>query len=360
MLEASERAAATRRLAETTLELCAIPSETGNEKAIADHVERLCAAEVGASSVRRLDNNVICAPGGSGPRIALIGHLDTVRCAADQPLRIADDRVYGCGSSDMKAGLAVMLELLRARGSLGGADLVWVFYEGEEGPSENNGLEPVLAGGALEGIDLALVLEPTDQTMMLGCMGVMHAYATVRGRRAHSARPWQGENAIYRAIPLLEWLAARERREVVIGGLPFYEVMVVTQARTENSKNVVPEALWLNVNYRFAPGKSEAEAERELRQILDGFELEVHDSAPAGDVNLEHPLLERWRGMEPIELAPKQAWTDVGRLSAHGIPAVNFGPGETAQAHQAGEWCSLASLDWAYTRLRSFLGQLGG
>jgi succinyl-diaminopimelate desuccinylase len=350
--------AVVQRLAERTLELCAIPSETGHEREIADFVERFCTTHAGKGAVRRLDNNVICAPGGSGPRIALIGHLDTVRCADDQPLRIADGRVYGCGSTDMKAGVAVMMELLERRESLAGADVVWVFYEGEEGLAENNGLEPVLRSGALAGVELAFVLEPTDRTLMLGCMGVIHARATVQGRRAHSARPWQGENAIYNAIPLLERLSRLERREVTIGGLPFYEVIGATQAMTSNSKNVVPDALELNVNFRFAPGKTEAEAQAELREVLDGAEVRIHDSAPAGAVHLDHPLLERWRAAEEIELAPKQAWTDVARLTAHGIPAVNFGPGETSQAHQAGEWCSLESLAWAHAGLLSFFAGL--
>jgi succinyl-diaminopimelate desuccinylase len=357
-MSGSERAEVTRRLAERTLELCAIPSETGHEKEIADFVEAFCVAQAGRDATRRLDNNVICAPGGSGPRLALIGHLDTVRCADDQPLRIADGRVYGCGATDMKAGVAVMMELLERRSDLGGAEVIWVFYEGEEGLSENNGLEPVLRSGALEGVELAIVLEPTDQTLMLGCMGVLHARATVGGKRAHSARPWQGENAIYNAIPLLERLSRLERREVTVGGLPFYEVIGATQAQTHNSKNVVPDALELNVNFRFAPGKTVREAEAELRAVLEGAEVRIHDAAPAGAVHLDHPLLERWRAATELPLAPKQAWTDVARLTEHGVPAVNFGPGETAQAHQAGEWCSLESLDWALAGLLSLFATL--
>ena len=139
--------------------------------------------------------------------MALVGHLDTVRCAEDQPFEIRDGRVYGCGASDMKAGVAVMLTLLERWREWSAARLVWIFYEGEEGPELGNGLEPVLKSGVLPKLDLAFVLEPTDHALQLGCMGVLHAEVTVRGTRAHSARPWQGENAIYRAIPLLERLA---------------------------------------------------------------------------------------------------------------------------------------------------------
>ncbi|HET7322271.1 MAG TPA: M20/M25/M40 family metallo-hydrolase, partial [Longimicrobiaceae bacterium] len=241
---------------------------------------------------------------------------------------------------------------------LGRARVVWIFYDGEEGAEEENGLEPVLQSDVLPPLDLVLVLEPTDQSLMMGCMGTLHATVTVRGQRAHSARPWQGENAIYRAIPLLERLSARERRDVRFGELTYYEVMVATQCWTENSKNVVPDRVMFNVNVRFAPGKTAEEAEAELREVVgeDG-EVEVIDRAPSGTVYPDHPLVEPWRRREAIPIEPKQAWTDVARFTARGIPAVNFGPGETAQAHQSGEWCSLESLDYVWSKLWSYLAE---
>ena len=352
-------------LAELTRDLCAIPSETGQERQIADLVEERCTRVAGAAAVRRIGNSVVCEPKGAGdgergargPVVALVGHLDTVKCAEGQPTEIRDDRVYGCGASDMKAGVAVMLALLDRWRELKGARPVWIFYDREEGPHEENGLGPVLESGVLPDIDFAFVLEPTDQSLQMGCVGTLHATVRVRGKRAHSARPWQGENAVYRALPLLERFAARERREVRIGELVYYEVMGVTRAWTENSANVGPDALMLNVNVRFAPGTDAATAERELREMVgsDG-EVEITDAAPAGDVYLEHPLLEPWRQREELRVECKQAWTDVARFTERGIPAVNFGPGETAQAHQAGEWCSIASLDSTYGALRRFFG----
>ncbi|MGI9179245.1 MAG: succinyl-diaminopimelate desuccinylase [Longimicrobiaceae bacterium] len=356
---ASQPGSIAEELAKLTLELCAIPSETGNEKAIADLIEARCRATAGAEAVHRIGDSVVCDPFAAQPEeradlpaIALIGHLDTVRCAEDQPLEIRDGRVYGCGATDMKAGVATMLALLERWPQLENARPVWIFYHGEEGPDEGNGLEPVLASGVLPPLDFAFVLEPTDQALQLGCMGTLHARVTVRGRRAHSARPWQGENALYRAIPLLQRLADLERREVRFGELVFYEVLVATQASTVNSKNVVPDALALNLNYRFAPGRSVAQAEAEVRELVAGEgEVEILDAAPSGEVYLDHPLIEPWRQREGISLQPKQAWTDVARLTARGIPAVNFGPGETAQAHQAREWCSMESLERIYGAL---------
>lgn len=348
-------------LAHLTLDLCAMPSETGNERAIADWVEARCREKAGDSGVTRFGNSVICDPNpGSGadrPRVALVGHLDTVKCAQDQPLAVEHGKVYGCGASDMKAGVAVMVALLDEWRKLKTARPVWIFYDGEEGPFEGNGLNAVFASGALQGIDFAFILEPTDGAVQPGCMGTMHARIKVSGKRAHAARPWQGENALYRAAPLLARFAERPRRPVRFGELEFYEVMTVTQAHTVNSANVVPDVVTLNVNLRFAPGSTAEQAEAELRELVgDNGEIEITDSAPAGEVVTDHPLMEPWRMREGLQLQPKQAWTDLARFTSHGIPAVNFGPGETAQAHQAGEWCSVVSLDNTYHALRRFFG----
>jgi succinyl-diaminopimelate desuccinylase len=350
-------------LASLTLQLCRIPSETRHEAEIASWVQYRCIADTGARAVTRIGNSVVCDPFHASeerkalPAVALVGHLDTVKCADDQEYAARDGRVYGCGASDMKAGVAVMLALLARWRELKGVRPVWIFYDAEEGPAEENGLQPVLESGVLPPLDFAFILEPTDMGLQPGCMGTMHATVTVRGTRAHSARPWQGENAIYRAVPLLQRFAGLERRAVAFGELTFYEVYVVTQALTENSKNVVPEALTLNVNVRFAPGNTAEAAEAELRAIVgDLGEVEVTDCAPSGDVHLDHPVIRDWLAREALPVRPKQAWTDVARFTSNGIAAVNFGPGETSQAHQANEWCSIESLEFCFRALRRFFG----
>lgn len=349
-------------LAELTLELCRIPSETGFEAAIADHLEARCRALVGSDNVRRVGNSLIAW----GPRrddrptIGLFGHTDTVKPAEDQPLEIRDGRVYGCGASDMKGGLALMLALLAEADALN-RNLVAVFYDKEEGPAVDNGLEPVFASGLVPPLDLAICLEPTDNRIQAGCVGGLHATVTFKGRRAHSARPWQGENAIYKAIGALDRLRAFGRREVKVGPLTFYEVMNPTMASTSNSRNVIPDAFVLNVNYRFAPGKPLDVAAEELRALIGtDAEVTIIDEAPSGEVCLEHPLIREWQETQaqlghPLEVEAKQAWTDVARLTARGIPAINFGPGETAQAHQARESIPIAYLEAGYAALRRLL-----
>lgn len=345
-------------LARLTLELCRVPSETGNERQIADRVETRCRVAAGATATRRVGDSVICdpAPTATGPTIALVGHLDTVRCAAEQEYAIREGRVYGCGASDMKGGVAVMLALLERWRQVGGKRPVWIFYDGEEGAYVENGLEEVFASGVLPPIDYAFILEPTDGGVQVGCQGTLHATVTVRGRRAHSARPWQGENALSRAAPLLERLAAFGRREHRIGELVFYEVLNATQAATENSPNVIPDLVRLNVNHRFPPGMTVETALATVREAVgEEAEVELRDASPPGDVCHDHPLVAGWLRNEGLAVEAKQAWTDVARFTGRGIPAINFGPGETAQAHQANEWCPVASLAATYGALERYL-----
>ena len=217
---------------------------------------------------------------------------------------------------------------------------------------------PLCQNGAplLQGIDVALCLEPTDNLIHGGCVGGLQARVTAKGRRAHSARPWQGDNAIYAALPLLTRLAASTRREVVVDGLRFYEVMVATGAQTDNSRNVVPDRFQLNLNYRFAPGKELATAKAELLAFVGpDYAVDIVDEAPSGSVRLTHPLFASWIKKSGLGVEAKQAWTDVARLTALGLPAVNFGPGDTAQAHQASESVAIPALTLSYQALRLLL-----
>lgn len=349
----------TDQLAQWTLDLCRIPSVTGDEDRICGLTEEMVRQLDGDLCTTRVGNSLVAhAPLMPGrPTVGLFGHLDTVKPAGDQPLEVRDGKVYGCGASDMKAGLAVMLGLLAEHRGLPKYNLVTIFYDKEEGPASENGLEPLLESGAVPKLDFGFCLEPTDNRIQVGCVGGLHAEVVFQGKRAHSARPWQGENAIYKAIAFLTRLRDRGRIPVSFGELTFYEVMNATMASTDNSRNVVPDAFTLNVNYRFAPGKTPAEAKADLEAMVAG-EAHVHviDEAPAGDVCLDHPIFSGWRQALGLAVEPKQAWTDVARLTARGVPAVNFGPGLTAQAHQAREFVPVEDLDVNYRAFKALFG----
>jgi succinyl-diaminopimelate desuccinylase len=347
------------RLAKMTFELCSIPSVTGDEKALCDFLQPWAERHF-PGQVRRF-NHTLVAGSLSDPRptVALFGHIDTVPAhPKDSGPRLEADRVVGLGSSDMKSGDAVMMALVEDlnRSALP-YNLLVVFYEREEGPYDKNGLGPVLAAmPELKGVSLAFALESTDNEVHVGCVGSMHARVTFRGKSAHSARPWTGENAIHKAAPLLAELGARPRTLVEVDGFEFFEVISATLAKGGRAANVVPESFELNLNYRFAPGKGVDEAEAELRALVGGrADTEIVDRSPAGRVCTGNPLLKRFFKLTGAHALPKQAWTDVGRLSAHGIDAVNFGPGLTSQAHQQGEHVPKDALVLAYQRMRAFL-----
>jgi succinyl-diaminopimelate desuccinylase len=357
------------RLAARTEALCAIASPIGQEAALCDEVERWAGTLPGAA--RRVKNSlVVWVDGGqpalvgqeARPLVALCGHLDTVpihSADAGKPPRRDGGRLVAPGASDMKSGVAVAMELAeRMPRTDRFCDLALVLYAREEGPFEENELGDVLREvPEVRRAALAVCLEPTDGVLQLGCVGSIHATFTFSGRSAHSARPWQGENAIHRAWALLEHLAARPVREAVSGGLPFREVLSATRIEGGRARNVVPDRCALNLNFRFAPDKALDAAADELRALgaRFGAAVEPTDLSPACPAYGDHPLVQRLAQRTGAPMEPKQAWTDVARLAQAGIPAVNFGPGATAQAHQQGEWVELAAVERAYRMLEAFL-----
>lgn len=355
------------------LELIGIPSVIGSERALADHVEAW-ARQRSLDLVVRAGDGLALRPRparGGRPRVLLLGHLDTVPPADENPARIEGDRIYGLGASDMKTGDALMLHLLaRAVEDEPGCDLWGVLYAREEGPYEESGLPEVVEAvpEAFEDVDLAIALEPTDNHFELGCLGTLHATVAFSGRRAHSARPWEGRNAVHMAAPLLSRLAALEPRDRVFDGLLFREVCSATMVAYQGARNVIPGRFELNVNVRFAPHRTGTEAGDWLAALVresvgaEAMErgevtVQVTDVCPSGRVCADNELFRSLREAAgpDAETRAKQAWTDVGRLSTMGIDAVNFGPGSPAQAHQAGEHCLRAHLEEARRLLERWL-----
>lgn len=350
----------TTRLADRALELCRIPSPFGQEAAIADYVEQWARGLYPPEEVFRHSCSLVVGRlEDPRPMVALMGHLDTVPPHPDDaPARLEGDRLFGLGSSDMKGGLAVMMTLVEEldRSALP-YNLVLVFYEREEGPFQESGLGLLLdVLPQLRNIRLGIALEPTDNVVQVGCVGSLHATLRFGGRSAHSARPWQGENAVHKAGPFLAELLQLPPREVRQAGYSFFEVFSITRAAGGRARNVVPDSLELNLNYRFAPGKSLEAAQEEVRALVAGrAEVTFTDLAPSGRVCAGNPLFERLLATTGLPATSKQAWTDVARFSELGVDAINFGPGETGQAHQANESAAVDALEVAFVKLRAFL-----
>ena len=345
-------------LVQLTAELIGVPSVSGNEGALAERVARHLAGLPGM--ITRLGHNVVyAAPRRAGrPLAVLAGHLDTVPAQGNETPRVENGRLFGLGASDMKAGLAVMLELARALAAASPRfDLAYVFYECEEVALERNGLRKLW--GELPWLaeaDVAIVLEPTAGAVELGCVGSLNVEITAVGRAAHSARPWLGDNAVYKALPLLERLQAMEPRPVTLAGVTYQETIQVTVARAGIGRNVVPDRFTVNLNRRYAPDRRPEDAIAEMRALVpESFEFQVVDVSPPAPPNAEAPLVAEFLSRFGLERRAKQGWTDVAQFAERGVPAFNFGPGVPELAHRADESLPVENLQRAYQVLAEFL-----
>jgi succinyl-diaminopimelate desuccinylase len=333
-------------------ELVDVPSVSHHEGALAERVERrLRAAE--HLSVERVGDTVVARTQlGRAERVVLAGHLDTVPPFSEQRARISGDTLWGLGAVDMKGGLAVLLDLATTERALG-RDVTFVFYACEEVARADNALgqlastRPDLVAG-----DAAVLGEPTGGVVEAGCQGTMRAVVTVGGRRAHTARPWTGVNAVHRLAPVLEALSRFEPRDVVIDGCAYAEQLQGVALSGGVAGNVVPDEASVVVNYRFAPDRSPADAEAALRDVLAahldagrGDAVTIEDAAPAASPALAHPVLAALVKATGAPPRAKLGWTDVATFAAMGVPAANFGPGDPLLAHTADEHVSRAELE---------------
>ncbi len=329
-----------------------IPSVTGDEVVLRDAVaQRLSHLEP-----RIIGNSVVIGLRTGKPLIALYGHLDTVPVQDNLPARVMDGRVHGLGASDMKSGLAVMIALLE-ESSPKGFDLLGVFYDAEEGPAADNGLEQVLDEAPdLLTAEFSIVMEPTDGELQLGCQGAINATVEFHGTAAHSARPWLGENAITKAAAWLADIERRAWRDVSVGGLTFKETFAVTTASGGVARNVIPAKFTLNLNHRFPPDRTMEQAEALVRAACAPADrVEIVDRAPAAPIPEANPHLDRLKALVPV-VSAKTAWTDVARLTERGLAAVNYGPGEVTLAHRADESVAVATMEQCFSVMREFLG----
>jgi succinyl-diaminopimelate desuccinylase len=330
-------------LAARTLELVDVSSESRQEAAAMELVRSLLPGEP------LYDDGEAIVWGDAAAPVVLGGHVDTVPAQDNIPGRVADGAVHGLGASDMKGGVAVMLELARA-----GAPGRYVFFTREEVALRESPLPAVFASGVLAGTQLAVVLEPTDAILHAGCLGNLQAEILFEGESAHSARPWTGRNAIHMLVEGLAPLARLEPLEVELDGLVYREVASAVRVEGGIAQNVVPAHATAELNFRFAPGRSREEAEARLRDLLPDGELHVLHNSPSAPPALGNPLVDRLRELVP-DVAPKQAWTPVAQFAEQGIDAINYGPGATAYAHRQDEQIPIANLRAVYDTLARFL-----
>lgn len=329
---------------ELTRQLVDVPSVSGSEGPLADLVEAAL-RDLGKYEVERCGDAVLARTNlGREKRVLLAGHLDTVPVADNLPSTVEDGKLFGCGTSDMKSGDAVMLRLAATLPDPA-YDVTWVFYDNEEVEATRNGLGRV-ARELRHWLyaDLAVLLEPTNGQVEAGCQGTMRAIVHTTGRRAHSARSWLGLNAIHRASEVLRRLATYQPQRVPIDGCEYREGMNAVRIEGGVANNVIPEECAITVNFRYAPDRSEAEAEAHVRETFGGYDIEIVDHAPAALPGLSEPAAADF--VRAIGGTPqaKYGWTDVARFAAFGIPAINYGPGDPNLAHTREEHVSVDAI----------------
>ena len=333
-----------------TAELVAIPSVSHDEDAIATAVEKALAPRA-ALAVERVGDNVVARTElGRSQRLVLAGHLDTVPPNDNAQPRLDGDTLWGLGSSDMKGGLAVMLDLATTV-TEPAVDVTWCFYAREEiGRSESGLLQlwnerPDLLAG-----DAAILGEPTDAFVEAGCQGTMQIRVTLTGVRAHTARPFTGRNAIHRLAALIAAVAEWGGREVVLDGCTYAEQLQAVKVEGGVAGNVVPDRASVVLNHRYAPDRQAGAAEAFVRELVDPFlepgdEWELVDAGDGAPPSLDHPLLAALVHQSGAAPKAKVGWTDVASFWEHGVPAANFGPGDPLLAHHPDERVTTAALE---------------
>lgn len=331
-----------------TAALVDVPSPSRHEQPLVDLLERELRA-LDHLVVERVGDNLVARTNlGRAQRVILAGHTDTVPANDNSLARLDGDRLFGVGSADMKGGLAVMCELA-ATVTEPVVDLTFVFYAREEVASVESGLgelfdaRPDLLVG-----DVAILGEPTDAVIEAGCQGTLRVRLTLAGARAHTARPWMGRNAVHRLATVLGVLDSYDARRVVIDDCEFREALQAVAVEGGVAGNVVPDSAAVTINFRFAPDRTLDDAIAHVRDLFaldDGDTFEVLDAADAAAPGLTHPLLAELVRRSGGTVLAKLGWTDVARFGAHGVPAVNFGPGDNTIAHTAGEYLDRAPLE---------------
>jgi succinyl-diaminopimelate desuccinylase len=338
-----------------TAQLVDIESVSRNERAIADAVETALSAYVHLTVLRRGNTVVARTDLGRGERVVIAGHLDTVPLNDNLPSRNDGELLHGLGTCDMKGGDAVILRL--ASGIPEPVrDVTYILYEAEEIESEFNGLNLLSRSDPdLMQADFAILMEPSNAEVEAGCQGTLRVEVRATGERAHSARSWRGVNAIHGASEILARLNAYEARKPLIDGLEYHEGLNAVGIGGGVAGNVIPDECVVEVNYRFAPDRSEAEAEAFVRDFFDGYDVTLTDSAPGALPGLDVPAAKAFVEAVGREVNPKFGWTDVARFTGLGIPAVNFGPGDPMLAHKQEEFVPLEHLTRCEAQLKEWL-----
>jgi succinyl-diaminopimelate desuccinylase len=346
-------------LVELTRAVCDIESVSGNEKELADAIESALTKYSHLEVIRDGDAIVARTNFGHATRVVIAGHIDTVPVANNLPIKLLpmerEQVLWGRGTVDMKAGVAVQLKLAATLDKTN-TDVTWVFYDHEEVEASLNGLGRIARNRPdLLDASFAVLCEPSNAQVEGGCNGTIRVEVRARGVKAHSARSWMGKNAVHASAEILNRLNAYEPQSIEVDGLVYRESMNAVLISGGMATNVIPDECVVTVNYRFAPSKSGDEAAAHLSELFDGFEVAVTDLSEGARPGLDLPEAAAFVAATGSTPKPKYGWTDVARFSALGIPAVNFGPGDPNKAHADDENVPVSQIFACEAALRTWL-----
>jgi succinyl-diaminopimelate desuccinylase len=344
-----------QELSKLTLDLVNISSVSKDEKSIADLIAEAL-KKYSHLKITRVNNSIVAQTNfGNKQRVVIAGHIDTVPANNNFPGKINDSEVIGLGSVDMKSGIAVALKLASEITS-SNYDVTYLFYESEEIETKFNGLELITKQQKdLLDCDFAILMEPTNGILEVGCQGSLRFEVSTSGKRSHSARWWNGENAIHKTNKILEILNNYKSREPEIDGHKFREGLQAVKVNGGIAGNVVPDSVTISINHRFAPDTSIDQATQNMKTLFKDFNFELVDAANAAPTGLSNPLIKEFVSNIGKNIAPKFGWTDVARFANAGIPAINFGPGDPNLAHHPEEKVLISQIIDVYESLKKWL-----
>jgi acetylornithine deacetylase len=319
--------------------LVAIPSVSGAELALADHVSGLLSAE--GFQVRRSGANVWFEVGDEGPRILFVSHLDTVPPCdgwSGDPFtpRWNGDRLAGLGANDAKGCVAAMLLAAADLKDLKGARAVFAFTAGEE--VGGKGIQEVLPD--LGALDAAVVGEPTGLEICAAQRGMLILRCTARGEAAHVAHAGLGQNAIHMAARDIQKLAEMTFEAHPLLGATRAQV---TQVQGGRARNQVPDSCEFFTDLRTTPNLDHDQLAERIALALES-EVSVHSGRyKAVATNPSEPVVRAALAASgrkaPCGSATASDWAFLSHL-----PAVKAGPGDTHRSHRPDEWISLPEL----------------
>jgi len=344
-----------QELGNLTLDLVNISSVSKDEKSIADSIEKTLQG-YGHLKITRVSNSLVAQTNfGNKQRVVIAGHIDTVPANNNFPGKMTNSEIVGLGSVDMKSGIAVALRLA-SEITNSNFDITYLFYESEEIETKFNGLELITKQQKdLLNCDFAILMEPTNGILEVGCQGSLRFEVSSTGKRSHSARWWNGENAIHKTNKILEILNNYKSREPEIDGYKFREGLQAVKINGGIAGNVVPDSVSVSINHRFAPDTTIDQATTNMKNLFKDFNFHLVDAANAAPTGLANPLIREFVSSVGKNIAPKFGWTDVARFANAGIPAINFGPGDPNLAHHPDEKVSITQINDVYETLKKWL-----